>query len=395
MFFARQGPPHKNRPCRKWSIISNERESAMKREKEKLSKGAASGMVALVFLVLGFQLAIFVVKVVERPPRAEDARSEPGMTEKSAAGMTERSAVDMAGGSSSGMTERSAPGVGPELGWTAGSELGRTEQPGVAGKSGSGSDGDADLLGQSKSEVDGDADLSGRSKLGGYARPAGGTRASGVKKPGRTWPSDAKKPGRTYESFAFDPNTVSVADLQRLGLSERQAESIENYRSKGGRFRSKEDFRKMYVVSDTLFARLEAYIDIPKLELNRADSAALVALRGIGPYYARKILNYRERLGGFVDAAQLLEIDGLDADRLAGFSEDVTVDAKKIRKIDLWHASDTVLARHPYIGAKGARSVLRYRQLYDSARWTLPDLAKERALPPENIEKLKKYIEIQ
>ena len=381
----------------------------MKREKEKLSKGAASGMVALVFLVLGFQLAIFVVKVVERPPRAEDARSEPGMTEKSAAGMTERSAVDMAGGSSSGMTERSAQGVGPELGWTAGSELGRTEQPGVAGRSGSGSDGDADvlgesksevdgdadLLGQSKSEVDGDADLSGRSKLGGYARPAGGTRASGVKKPGRTWPSDAKKPGRTYESFAFDPNTVSVADLQRLGLSERQAESIENYRSKGGRFRSKEDFRKMYVVSDTLFARLEAYIDIPKLELNRADSAALVALRGIGPYYARKILDYRERLGGFVDAAQLLEIDGLDADRLAGFSEDVTVDAKKIRKIDLWHASDTVLARHPYIGAKGARSVLRYRQLYDSARWTLPDLAKERALLPENIEKLKKYIEIQ
>ena len=381
----------------------------MRKEKEKLSKGAASGMVALVFLVLGFQLAIFVVKVVQRPPRAEDARSEPGMTEKSAAGMTERSAVDMAGGSSSGMTERSAPGVGPELGWTAGSELGRTEQPGVAGKSGSGSDGDADLLGQSKSEVDGDADLlgqsksevegdadlSGRSKLGGYRRPAGGTRASGVKKPGRTWPSDARKPGRTYESFAFDPNTVSVADLQRLGLSERQAESIENYRSKGGRFRSKADFRKMYVVSDTLFARLEAYIEIPKLELNTADSAALVALRGIGPYYARKILDYRERLGGFVDAAQLLEIDGLDADRLAGFSEDVTVDAKKIRKIDLWHASDTVLARHPYIGAKGARSVLRYRQLYDSARWTLPDLAKERALPPENIEKLKKYIEIQ
>ena len=186
-----------------------------------------------------------------------------------------------------------------------------------------------------------------------------------------------------------------MADLQRLGLSERQAESIENYRSKGGRFRSKADFRKMYVVSDTLFARLEAYIEIPKLELNTADSAALVALRGIGPYYARKILDYRERLGGFVDAAQLLEIDGLDADRLAGFSEDVTVDAKKIRKIDLWHASDTVLARHPYIGAKGARSVLRYRQLYDSARWTLPDLAKERALPPENIEKLKKYIEIQ
>ena len=113
----------------------------MKREKEKLSKGAASGMVALVFLVLGFQLAIFVVKVVERPPRAEDAWSEPGMTEKSAAGMTERSAVDMAGGSSSGMTERSAAGAGQELGRTAGAG------PGMAEESWPGSAGDADLVG--------------------------------------------------------------------------------------------------------------------------------------------------------------------------------------------------------------------------------------------------------
>ena len=68
----------------------------MKREKEKLSKGAASGMVALVFLVLGFQLAIFVVKVVERPPRAEDAWSEPGMTERS----------EVVAGVGPGMTEK-------------------------------------------------------------------------------------------------------------------------------------------------------------------------------------------------------------------------------------------------------------------------------------------------
>ena len=321
------------------------------------------------------------------------AGTELGRTAGAGPGMAEESWPGSAGDAD--LSGRLKSGSAGDAGSPGGSKSGVTGDADLSGRSKSGSDGDAGLPGGSKSDVTGDADLSGRSKLGGYARPAGGTRASGVKKPGRTWPSDARKPGRTYESFAFDPNTVSVADLQRLGLSERQAESIENYRSKGGRFRSKADFRKMYVVSDTLFARLEAYIVIPKLELNTADSAALVALRGIGPYYARKILDYRERLGGFVDAAQLLEIEGIDADRFAGFSEDVTVDAKKIRKIDLWHASDTVLARHPYIGAKGARSVLRYRQLYDSARWTLPDLAKERALLPENIEKLKKYIEIQ
>ena len=200
---------------------------------------------------------------------------------------------------------------------------------------------------------------------------------------------------RTYETFPFDPNTVTLADLQRLGLSERQAATIENYRQKGGRFRNKDDFRKMYVVTDTLCARLEPYIKIPKVELNAADSAALVSLRGIGPYYARKIIEYRERLGGFLYKAQLLEIEGLDEERLAGFTDDIEIDTTRCNKIDLWHATDSLLARHPYLGEKGARSITRYKKLYDTTRWTLADLEKEHALPKENIEKLKKYIEIQ
>ena len=226
----------------------------------------------------------------------------------------------------------------------------------------------------------------------GAINPPTTTKFGGYPRPGRTRPAVVR---RTVESFAFDPNTVSLEDLQRLGLSERQAESIENYRSKGGRFRSKADFQKMYVVSDSLYARLEPYIDIPKLELNGADSTALVSLRGIGPWYARKILDYRDRLGGFVAKEQLLEIDGIDAERFAGLSDAVTVDAMKIRRLDLWHASDSVLARHPYLGAKGARSIVRYRELYDSTRWSLPDLVQEHVLPAETIEKFKKYIEIQ
>ena len=285
--------------------------------KEKRSKGAASGMVALVFLILGFQLAVFVLKVVEMPGQA-------GHDEFTQAGGEEKPIEESCDRDDSGSVMS-----GPK-----------------------------------------------RSKYGGYERPAEEAR-------------------RTVESFPFDPNTVTREDLQRLGLSARQAESIENYRSKGGRFRSKTDFQKMYVVSDTLFARLEPYIDIPKLELNGADSAALVSLRGIGPYYARKILDYRDRLGGFWRKEQLLEIEGFDADRYAGCADEVTVDDRKIRKVDLWHASDTLLARHPYLGPKGARSIVRYRELYDSTRWSLPDLAAERVLSQEIIEKLEKYIVFQ
>jgi len=296
----------------------------MRRERqERLSKGAASGLVALVFLVLGFQLAVFFIKVVERPSAAPSASE--------------------AAGESPSREPFSAHEENAQSGEASGE----------------------------------------KTKTGGYARPTGARR------------TPERRSGRNYESFAFDPNTVSEADLQRLGLSERQAAAIENYRAKGGRFRGKADFQKMYVVSDTLFARLEPYIAIPKLELNAADSAALVSLRGIGPWYARKILSYRDRLGGFVDVAQLREIDGLDDERLSGFLDEVCVDTAKVRPLDLWHAPDSLLSAHPYLGPKGARSLLRYRSLYDSTRWTLTDLAREHVLPVENIEKLKKYIESQ
>ena len=310
----------------------------MRREnQDKLSKTAASGLVALVFLVLGFQLAIFVVKVVERSP----------------VGVGD----DVAVGAEDVKVSEAADGPLPSEHFSASEVKARSRE--VSGS------------GARSREASPQ-----RSRYGGYERPSVAA-------------------ARTYESFVFDPNTVSLEDLQRLGLSPRQAESIENYRSKGGRFRTKADFQKMYVVSDTLFARLESFIEIPKLELNAADSASLVALRGVGPWYARKILDYRQRLGGFFDKTQLLEIDGIDAERFAGLADEVSVDPTRIRRLDIWHAPDSLLARHPYIGARGARSLVRYRELYDSTRWTLADLSREQVLSQENIEKLKKYIESQ
>lgn len=95
---------------------------------------------------------------------------------------------------------------------------------------------------------------------------------------------------RTYENFRFNPNVVSVNDLRRLGFSLKQAESIDNYRKKGGRFRRKEDFAKSYVVADSVYRRLEKYIDIPLLDINRADSAEFDALPGIGGYFAAKVV---------------------------------------------------------------------------------------------------------
>lgn len=126
---------------------------------------------------------------------------------------------------------------------------------------------------------------------------------------------------RRVESFRFDPNTASQDDLVRLGFTPKQAQAIVNYRSKGGRFRRKSDFAKSFVVSDSVYARLEPFIDIPLLDINTADSAAFDALPGIGPYFASQMVSYREKIGGYTSVDQLMDIPRFDEERLEGLRD--------------------------------------------------------------------------
>lgn len=126
---------------------------------------------------------------------------------------------------------------------------------------------------------------------------------------------------RRVESFRFDPNTAGIQDLMRLGFSQKQAQAIINYRAKGGRFHRKEDFAKSFVVSDSIYTRLEPYIDIPLLDINKADSAAFDALPGIGPYFAAKMVAYRESIGGYSYTEQLMDIERFDLERYEGIKD--------------------------------------------------------------------------
>ena len=185
---------------------------------------------------------------------------------------------------------------------------------------------------------------------------------------------------------------MSLEDLQRLGLSERQAQSIDNYRSKGGRFRTKADFKKMYVVSDSLYERLEPFIDIPKVELNSADTTALMTLRGIGPYYAGKIIECRGRLGGYYEVDQLLEIYRMDEERLGPIREGIRVDTSVVRRINIWSLPEDSLVLHPYIGRNLARGIVRYRRVCDSAQWTAGDLLAGNVIDSAVFSSLRHYM---
>ena len=191
---------------------------------------------------------------------------------------------------------------------------------------------------------------------------------------------------RRVESFRFNPNTVSAEDLQRLGFSEKQALSIVRYREKGGRFRRKTDFAKSYVVADSVYERLAPYIDIPKIDINRADSAALVTLPGIGPWFAAKMISYREELGGYSHPEQLLDIYRFDREKYDGLSD--LINCSPPDPYPLWTLPEAELARHPYISKAEAHGIVLYRQHNRADACTVEGLRKAGVLSEDHAARL-------
>ena len=191
---------------------------------------------------------------------------------------------------------------------------------------------------------------------------------------------------RRYENFRFDPNTASVDDLMRLGFSQKQAQSIDNYRKKGGRFRRKSDFARSYVVDDSVYKRLEPFISIPGIDLNKADSAAFETLPGIGKYFASKMVSYREELGGYSFPEQLMDIWHFDREKYDGLKDLVFVGASE--PYPLWTLPERELVRHPYIDAKAAHGIVIFRDNNQPSDWTVGNLIKAGILDEEKGGKL-------
>ena len=194
---------------------------------------------------------------------------------------------------------------------------------------------------------------------------------------------------RRVESFRFNPNTASLEEFMRLGFSEKQAQSIINYREAGGRFRRKEDFAKSYVVADSVFERLEPYIDIPKLDINRADSAALTALPGIGPFYAAKIVEYRGKLGGYSYREQLMEIYHFDREKYDGLSDLIT--CSKPAPYPIWTLPEADLKKHPYI-QNSAHGIVLYRQHNPPELLTVAGLLDAGVISPDQATRLSRIV---
>lgn len=227
---------------------------------------------------------------------------------------------------------------------------------------------------------------------------------------------EEKPPSKQAELFYFDPNSVTTSELVRLGLTQKQAKVVENYRSKGGVFKTSDDFSNIYVIDSAQYNRLAPFIRIDEskferkklaqtdslpiekkpqllIEINKADTLQLVKLRGIGRSYARRIVAYRNLLGGYHSTNQLTEVYGFTQKSLEQILPNIYIDTLSIKKININLADYNDLKKHPYLSDYQAKAIVYYRETAGEFR-SLNDVVDNKLLDSKTFQRVKYYITV-
>ncbi len=189
-----------------------------------------------------------------------------------------------------------------------------------------------------------------------------------------------KQPPENVFYGEIDPNNATYEKLIDFGFSKFQADNITRYVKKGGRFYTKNDLLKIYGVDSVFFEKVKSHIYIApsedaqkdhdnwlkkevvhSIELNRADTSALIKLKGIGSTFAMRIVKYRDLLGGYNNKNQLLEIYNFPEEIYLNIEEYITVDTAEIEQIRINFANYPQLLRHPYLNKQCVKKILDYR----------------------------------
>ncbi|MBL6444887.1 helix-hairpin-helix domain-containing protein [Fulvivirga sp. 29W222] len=197
----------------------------------------------------------------------------------------------------------------------------------------------------------------------------------------------------TYQ--LFDPNNVSRYELELMGVTKKTASNWQKYLTSGGRFNTTEDIKKVYGLTEETFDRIKGYVNIKTkakrearqlpekvltapekvaftsverskfrpFDLNKVDTITLKQLRGIGSVLSKRIIRFRESLGGFVNKDQLNEVWGLNEVVLKQLDTLAYLDPSlsDIRYLQINEATEYQLARHPYLSNKQASAIVAYR----------------------------------
>jgi competence protein ComEA len=210
----------------------------------------------------------------------------------------------------------------------------------------------------------------------------------------------------------FDPNTYSRTDWLGLGLSEKQIDVIMRFTDRG--VYSNEDLEKIFVLPKELYLLIKDSTVFPArkngkskhyphasstttarsiklLDINKASQEDLEDLHGIGSFYARQILAYREKLGGYSDKKQLMEVWKMREDVYYKLIQKIQLNTSAIRKINLNQATVEELNSHPYLNWNQSNSIVKIRQQKGKFR-NIEEIMMSDLIDRELFEKIKIYV---
>jgi competence ComEA-like helix-hairpin-helix protein len=221
------------------------------------------------------------------------------------------------------------------------------------------------------------------------------------------------------ELFYFDPNTLDEAGWQRLGVRDKTIATIQNYLSKGGKFRKPEDIDKIWGLNDDEVKRLTPYVKIqnskpensygntvydkplaePKkhapalVDINTADTTAFIALPGIGSKLSQRIISFRDKLGGFYKIEQVAETFGLPDSTFQKIKARLSLNNPSVKQININAASVDELKSHPYLRYTIANAIIQYKNQHGNFS-SLDDLKKVMPVTDEVFAKVYPYLKI-
>lgn len=215
--------------------------------------------------------------------------------------------------------------------------------------------------------------------------------------------------------FEFDPNTIDEAGWKRLGLRDKTISTILNFRNKGGKFKTADDIEKIWGLFPDEAARLKPYVRIAAfqgdarnsnykpykpyekpaiavVDINVADSNALLALPGIGPKLSSRILQFRNKLGGFHSIEQVKETYALQDSVYQKIVPYLRLN-KGVTTININEATIDQLKAHPYIRYHLANAIVQYRTQH-GAYQRIEDIKKIMIVDEETFTKMAPYLSV-
>lgn len=210
----------------------------------------------------------------------------------------------------------------------------------------------------------------------------------------------------TAPNSKFSPADYTLEDWMKLGLSKKQSSIVMKFSARG--ISSEEELKKIFVIPDQLYSLIKDSIIYtskqvaktdPKskvkeklvvVDINTGSESELQTIPGIGPFFAAKIVEYRNQLGGFNSISQLLEIWKFDQEKLDNIAPFIVL-SENLKKINIQSATVEDLKAHPYISYQIANSIVKMRA-HEKFR-TVEDIQKSKLIDNELFQKIKPYLE--